>query len=77
MMLVRTRAARAQASDAWSQSDEGLDFYVRLFGAVVFRVRLKAIRVRKPLPAYIQELDTGKSLLSDNGLAGPFTVLNP
>lgn len=61
----------------WSQGDESLDFYVRLFRSIVFCVRLKWIRVRNALPAYVEELDTGKSLLSNSGLEGPFIVLNP
>lgn len=61
----------------WSRSEESLDFYVRLFRAVVFRVRLKEIRIRsESLPTYIEQLDTGKSLLSTEGLQGPFTILN-
>lgn len=34
----------------WSQSEASLDFYVQLFRAVVFRVRLKPIRIKSSFP---------------------------
>lgn len=61
----------------WMHSDDSLEFHARLFGAIVFRVTIDLFRLRGPTAAYVEELETGMSLLSQDGLGGRFYVMNP
>lgn len=61
----------------WERHDDMLEFFIHLFGWLVFRVRFLKIQVRGRMAAYYEELNTANSYLSQDGRDGMFQLLNP
>lgn len=61
----------------WLRGDNEIRCYVHLFGWLVFRVTFSRVRMEGPLAAYVEQLDTGKSLLAPDGESDMYQILNP